>query len=81
MEPKDAPEAPQWIPIGDKWGPNGVQRHPRQPKGPQRPAETGQKSPMKLKTQKIAIMASFRNQYPHFNVPSGISNINFKTSR
>ena len=61
--------------------PMAVQRHPRQPKCPQRPPRTGQKSPMKPKTQKITRMASFRCQYLHFNVPSGTSNINFKTSR
>ena len=86
------PTGDEWSPMTLQRRPNGppkvtngapmaVQRHPRQPKGPQRPPKTGQKSPMKPKTQKNAIMASFRIQYPHFNVPSGISNINFKTSR
>jgi len=82
---KWSPMTPKRRPIGLPQVTNGapmvVQRHSRQPKGPQRPPKTGQKSPMKPKTQKIAIMASFRSQYPHFNVPSGISNLTFKTSR
>jgi len=81
MGPHDAPKAPQWIPEGDKWSPNGRPKAPKAAQGSPKPPKTSQKSPMKLKTQKIAIIASFRSQYPHFNVPSGISNINFKTSR
>jgi len=77
-------ETPQRCPIGTpketNRAPIAVQRHPRQPKGSQRSPNTGHKSQMKPRTQKIALMASFSSQYPNFNVSSGISNITFKTS-
>jgi len=50
-------------PTATNGAPMAVQRHPRQPKGLQRPPKTGRKSPMKPKTWKNAIVASFRMQY------------------
>jgi len=75
---RDAPPA-QWTPEGDEWSPNG---RPKVSKAAEESPKTTEDWPKEPNgTKQNAILASFRSQYPHFNVPSGFSNINFKTSR